>query len=317
MSLIKKIQNTIFEKNLFERGSKIVLGVSGGPDSVVMLDVFSKLVPKYDLELAVVHINYNLRGKDSEKDEKFVRSLCEKYLIKSSIFSEKVSKEDVSEKNLRDIRYTHFENIRKNSGFDFIAVAHSLDDQVETFLMRIVRGAGLTGLSAMKYKNGKIIRPLLGVSREEIMKYIKEHNLKYRIDKTNSESVFLRNKIRNKFIPILKREFNPRIKETIFNATRSIAEDADFLEYSGNKEYEKNKSLKINKLLNLHPALQRRLILKVIFSQKKNLRDIESKHIDEIIKAAKSTKGKNQIVLFQGLKITRKNDRLTIMNVKN
>ncbi len=317
MSLIKKIQNTIFEENLFERGSRIVLGVSGGPDSIAMLHIFSKLALKHDLELTVVHVNYNLRGKDSEKDEKFVRDLCGKYLIKCSVFSEKVSKEDVSEKNLRDIRYTHFENIRKNGSFDFIAVAHSLDDQVETFLMRIIRGAGFAGLSAMKYKNDKIIRPLLEISREEILEHIKENNLEYRMDKTNLESVFLRNKIRNKLIPILKKEFNPQIKKTIFNSTRSIAEDADFLEYSGNKEYEKNKSLKIKELLNLHPALQRRLILKVIFSQKKNLRDIESKHIDEIIKAAKSTKGKNQIVLFQGLKITRKGGKLTIMNVKN
>ncbi|MFA6973625.1 MAG: tRNA lysidine(34) synthetase TilS [Parcubacteria group bacterium] len=314
-NLIKTIQNTIFQHGLFERGSKIVVGVSGGPDSVCLLDVLSKLAPKYDLELTVAHVNYGLRGKDSDKDELFVESLAEKYGLQFSVMMPVLQKNSASENKLREMRYQFFEDVRTENDFDLIAVAHNADDQVETFLMRVMRGSGLQGLSAMKFKTEKIIRPLLGISRKEILEYLKNNNLTYRTDRTNRENLFLRNKIRNKLIPYLEKNFNPAIKETIFGATTSIAEDYDFLNSYAEALLGKQKELSIKKLLTLHPALQRRVLLLYIGRERSDLKDIEASHIEEVLKALRSTKSKNQVVVFKGLKLTRKGDKVILSRI--
>lgn len=309
-NLIKTIQSTAFQNNLWQKGSKIVLGVSGGPDSVCLLDALTKIAPKYGLELIIAHVNYGLRGKDSKKDEKFARELAEKHNLEIAVLNPKKIK--ATENNLREIRYNFFEEVRKESDFDLIAVAHNANDQVETFLMRVIRGSGLQGLSAMKYKNNFIIRPLLGVLRKEILGYLKTHKLKYRTDKTNLENLFLRNKIRNKLIPYLEKKFNPQIKKTISSAVRSIAEDADLLEKIAGEYLRKKKNLRASEILALHPTLQKRIILQTIKRVKKNLKDIDAAHVEEILKALKSTKSKRQIVVFKGLKLTRIGDKVII-----
>lgn len=364
-NLIKTIQNTIFQQGLFAREAKIVVGVSGGADSTCLLNVLAKLAPKYNLQLIIAHINYGLRGKDSDGDEKFVRGLAEKNGLKFEVlnvrktnnskveplnsrkesprfnlgsvtvlnaephpsaavgtFSLSAGQADLtkkkgikkfpSENKLRNIRYEFFEKIRAENKFDLIAVAHNSDDQVETFLMRVLRGAGLQGLSAMKYKNGNIIRPLLNISRKEILAYLAKINITYRTDKTNFESLFLRNKIRNKLLPYLEKNYNPNIRKTIFNSTASIADDYSFINSFAEKIYAKNKNLSVKKLLSLHPAIQKRILLLAIAEKKSDTKDIEMPHIEEILKAITSAKGKNQSVVFQGLKMTRKGDKITI-----
>lgn len=313
-NLVKKIQNSVFENSLFERNAKIIIGVSGGPDSVCLLDIFCKLQKKYSLQLIIAHVNYNLRGKDSDSDEKFVRDLAEKYNLKIEILKPEINFKANLESKLRDIRYAFFEKIRKKNNFDWIAVAHNSDDQAETFLMRIIRGAGLLGLSAMKYKNNsrKIIRPLLAITRQEILEYLKINKLKYRIDKTNFESNFLRNKIRNKLIPYLKKNYNPNIRKTIFDSTVSIAEDYSYINELAEKAYQKSKGLSVKKILSLHPALQRRVLFRAISEKKQTDKNIEFAHIKEILKAIKSAKGKNQTVNFAGLKMIRKGDKINL-----
>lgn len=309
-SFIKKIQNGISRYDLLEKHDKILLAVSGGPDSICLLDVFSKLQDKYALELAVAHVNYSLRGHDSDTDEKFVRNLARKYEFK--IFILKTDPQKTSENILRDIRYDFLEKIRNDNNFDLIAVAHNADDQVETFFLRLLRGSGLQGLAAMKHKNEKIIRPLLGITRPEIKKYLRENNLSFRMDKTNLESQFLRNKIRNQLIPYLDKNYNPQIKKTVFDSLESIGEDLDFLNIQTEKVYRKNKVLSARKMLALHPAIRRRLILTAIYDKRKDLKDIEFAHVAEIEKILKSNKNKRQRVLFKGLKVTRSGDKIKI-----
>jgi len=319
-NLVKKIQSTAHQYALWQKNSKIILGVSGGPDSVCLLDIFAKIAKTYSLELIIAHVNYGLRGHDSERDEKFARELAKKYEIEievlnlTPILSSKRRGSMPSENELRDIRYAFFEKVRQENKFDLIAVAHNLDDQAETFLMRVIRGAGLAGLSAMKFKNEKIIRPLLATTRKEILEYLKKEKLEYRTDKTNATNLFLRNKIRNQLIPFLEKKFNPNIKQTVFDAAANIAEDFSLLENITAKTYKTTTTdgLSTKKLLALHPALQRRVLLQAIREKKLNKKDIEMPHIEEILKALNSTKGKNQIVVFKGLKMTRKGDKVTI-----
>jgi tRNA(Ile)-lysidine synthase len=310
-NLIKTIQNTIFQNSLLEKNSKIVIGVSGGPDSVCLLDILYNLQKKYFLELIIAHVNYGLRGKDSEEDEKFVRNLAKKYDLKIAVLKPKIKAKSNLEDNLRNIRYNFFEKIRKQNAFDHIAVAHNLNDQAETFLMRFIRGSGLSGLAGMKFQNGKIIRPLLGTTRKEILEYLKKNNQAYRTDKTNAENLFLRNKIRNKLIPYLEKEFNPNIAETLFDAAESIGEDYDFI-FSSIDSYKTKKILSVSEIMKLHSSIQRALLRQTIAKTKKDLKNIESTHIKEILKIIHSTKNRRQTVSFGGLKIKRHNDRLTI-----
>lgn len=311
-NLIKKIQNTCFQNNLFNRESKIIIAVSGGPDSVCMLDIFSKLQKKYSLELIVAHVNYNLRGTESEKDEQFVRKLAKDYNLEIFVKNVIVSKKDISENHFRDIRYVFFEKLRKDKDFDFVSVGHNLNDQVETFLMHLIRGSGLQGLSAMQFKNNCIIRPLLAVSRIEIKSYLKENKLKYRLDKTNLENKFFRNKIRNKLIPNLEKNFNPKIIQTIFNSIISIAEDLAFLSEITDKTFQKFSKLNILELKKLHPAIRKRVIRKAILTERGDLKNIKTAHMEEILKIINSGKNKSQVMKFENLKIIRKSDKLEI-----
>ena len=314
-NLIKKVQNTCFQNDLLKKGDRILLAVSGGPDSVALLNIFLSLQKKYSLELAIVHVNYNLRGTDSQKDEELARKLAKKNSLKIFIKNVKVAKKNISENYLRNLRYDFFEKTRSKNKFNFIAVAHNADDQVETFLMRIIRGSGLSGLSAMKFKNNFIIRPLLATSRREIIEYLKKNKITYRIDKTNKQNLFLRNKIRNKLIPQLEKNFNPNIRETVLNSLYSISEDAEFLENSTEKYFKEIGELKIKDLKKLHPAILRRVLRKKLEAKRGDLKNINTRNIEEIIKIIKSTKNKNQFVIIPGLKITRKNDRLNIIKI--
>lgn len=311
-NLPKKIQDISHRYGLWNRDSKIILGVSGGPDSVCLLDIFLKLRKTYPLELRIAHINYGLRGKDSVVDEEFVRSLAAKHALEIDVLRPKTASVRNLENRLRDIRYGFFEKIRRQHKFDLIAVAHNRDDQAETLLMRLLRGSGLEGLGAMKFKNGRIIRPLLATSRQEILDHLESGRLAYRTDGTNMTDTFLRNKIRNGLIPYLEKNYNPSIKKTLFDATLSIAEDHSFLNGFAESVYSADKNLSAKKICSLHPALQRRVLRLAIAEKNQNTKNINSSHIEEILKALESKKGKNQTVIFQGLKMSRKGDKVTI-----
>ena len=311
-NLIKKIQNTIFANALFGYGAKIVLGVSGGPDSTCILDIFCKLQKKYGLELSIAHINYGLRGKDSEKDEQFVKQLAEKYNLPLEILRPKIGEKNKSEEHLRDIRYAFFEKLRVEKKFDLIAVAHNADDQAETVLMRLIRGTGLAGLSAMKVKNGKIIRPLLDTRRKEIIDYLKLSKLAYRIDKTNRESIYLRNKIRNKLIPYLEKNYNPNLRQVLAKSAKTFGEDYVVIEELAEKAWKKNQNLSVKSILRLPIAIQKRILQKTL--SQKMLKNIPENfnQIEEILKALRSTKNKNQVVSGAGLKMTRYGDKIKL-----
>ncbi len=329
-NLAKQFQNVSHQHQLWGKQSKIVLGVSGGADSTCLLAIFSQLKKTYDLELIIAHVNYGLRGAESETDEKFVRELASKYGLEIlvlnvqphpapcatfSLTQEKGIGKIPSENELRDVRYAFFEKIRSAHKFDLIAVAHNLDDQAETFLMRMLRGSGLKGLGAMQFKSGRLIRPLLATPHSEILSYLNQKKLGYRVDKTNFTLDFYRNKIRQQLIPLLEADYNPNIKKTLFNATLSISEDEAFLESAAEKYLPEKDSLSIKKINELHPAMQKRVLRNFIARKKLDKKNLHAAHIEELLKIIRSTKGKNQIISLEGLKIIRKNDTVTISKI--
>lgn len=208
---------------MFSPGDKILLAVSGGIDSMVMAHIFSKTVESF----AIAHCNFCLRGVESDLDEELVREFSAGNNIKfhSRRFS---TQEYASEKHIsvqmaaRELRYTWFEEIRKREGFDTIAVAHNLNDNIETLLINLTRGTGLTGLTGMRPLAGNIIRPLLFATRDMIVRYAGTHSVPFREDKSNAETKYLRNRIRHKIIPLLL-EINPSAETTLNETSLRLA----------------------------------------------------------------------------------------------
>ncbi|MBI5219870.1 MAG: tRNA lysidine(34) synthetase TilS [Bacteroidia bacterium] len=220
--MLSDFKNYIQNFNLFEKNDNILLAVSGGIDSVVMLDLFIKA--KY--KCAVAHCNFLLREDESEQDEEFVRSLSKNYNL--PFFTKKFHTEKyASQKGIsvqmaaRELRYAWFEKIRIRKGYDYIAAAHNQNDSIETFLLNITRGTGIKGLTGIAPKAEKIVRPILFATRENIITYCTENTLTYREDSSNYLLKYARNKIRHVVIPALK-DINPGFEQTIPDTIQNI-----------------------------------------------------------------------------------------------
>lgn len=233
-----------FLKNLKSynlEGFGVLLAVSGGKDSMTMLDLFNYFKYELKLNLVVCHFNHSLRD-DADRDEKFVKIQCEKYGLK--FYSKK---EDVllysnenklsTEEGARFLRYKFFDEVKRIENLEYIATAHNKNDLAETVIMRILRGTGINGLIGIQSERGDLIRPILNFSRDEIEKYIEENNIPFVEDKTNFEELYLRNKIRLNLFPILKNEYNLRILDAISRLS-NIAFDYSTIsrEYIASKE---------------------------------------------------------------------------------
>jgi len=226
-----KFKQFILKKELFLPQEKILLAVSGGMDSVVMAHLFKAA----EYHFTIAHCNFKLRGSDSDKDEGFVRELTAR--LGAEFYTQSFdTKAYAKEKGVsiqmaaRELRYAWLENIRKQYGFDWIATAHQSDDNTETILYNLARGTGLKGLQGIPLRNGKTIRPLLNFSREEIEWYVKINSLEFREDLSNREDKYIRNKIRNKIIPLLK-EINPSLNKSVQELSQISAKTYGLLDY--------------------------------------------------------------------------------------
>lgn len=225
-NLEQKFLDTIKENNLINKGDVILVGVSGGPDSITLLTCLNKYKDYLNIQIICAHINHLIR-KDSTDDEQFVENVCEKMGIKCYIKRaevEKIAKEQKkgTEEVGRKIRYDFFDEVAKKENANKIAIAHNMNDNAETMLLNIIRGSGLTGLEGIQPEEyGKYIRPLINCKREEIEEYCIKYDLKPRIDSTNKENIYRRNIIRNKILPELK-ELNPNIVQSLSNLSKIV-----------------------------------------------------------------------------------------------
>ncbi len=232
---LKKVRQTIAHYDLLQKGDNILVAVSGGPDSVALLYALLEIKDAFDLQLLVAHLNHKLRGAESDQDQKFVKNLASKLNLR--FFSKSVDvKREAKEKKLsleeaaRSIRYQYLENLADRIKADKIAVGHHADDQAETFLMRLLRGAGGSGLSGIPPKRGRIIRPLINVKREEVEKFLKEKKVSSRTDSSNLLPNYFRNKIRLLLLPQIKKKFNPRIVDVLNRAANIISLQQQYVE---------------------------------------------------------------------------------------
>lgn len=297
------VKKTIKEYNLIDEKDKIVVGVSGGHDSMALLYVLESLKQEMNFEITVAHINHGVRGLESDGDEEYVKTICCDLGI--AFYSHKVNMDEyakihkmTSEEAGREIRYTFFRKIVAEVGATKIAVAHNKNDQAETLLLRFMRGTGVDGLRGMEYKNDNVIRPLLAVERDDIEEFCEEQCIDPRIDKTNFMPIYGRNKVRLELIPFIEKTFNSGIINTLFRTSEIMKTDSDFLEQQTQAEFknslksrEGNRiTLDSEKLKNMHEAIASRVIRSSIEKLNYNLKGIERKHIEDIIGLVTSNK---------------------------
>ena len=327
----EQVLNSINKYHLINKGAKIVIGVSGGPDSICLLHVLNLLKEKLDIKIFVAHINHMIR-EEADMETEYVKDFCEKLGIECFIKKvdvEAIAKEQKmgTEETGRCVRYEFFDEVAKKVGANKIATAHNLNDKAETVLLNIIRGSGTSGLKGIEAKRDeKFIRPLIETSREDIEDYCKKNDLEPKFDKSNDETIYRRNKVRNDLIPYIKKEFNPNIIKTIARLSEVATEEYDYLEQVTKKEFERllvnNKTdnnqiiLDLKRFNDLELVIKRRLILYTISKVIGSTVGIEKVNIDEIIRLCNNNIGNKYLTPNKCLKILIKNNKIFFISIK-
>lgn len=317
------VLSTIKKYNLINANDKIVLGVSGGPDSLFMLDVLNKLKSDLQFDMVVAHINHMIR-KEANEEEKFVKEFCKKIGI--DFYSKRIEVEKYANNNKigleeagRKIRYEFFDEVAKATNSNKIAIAHNKNDKVETIIMNLLRGSGVTGLQGIQpIKDNRIIRPIIEIERNEIEKYCRENNLEPRIDISNFDNTYTRNKIRNIVIPYIKDEFNPNIVETVTRLSEVITEENQFLKNITEQRYrqifiERTQNeilLDLKKFNSEENVIKNRLILHTVSELNGSTQGIEKIHIQDIIKLCRNNIGNKFLTPNKNLKVLIKDKKI-------
>ena len=307
---MKQISKFIEENKIIKRGDNIVLGLSGGADSVLLFEVLNEMKKEFDLSIVAVHVNHGIR-ETAVRDEEFVKKICEEKGIEIRVFhidcvgiakASGISAEEAG----RNERYRLFketgDEVFGNGNYK-TAVAHHMDDLAETTLFNLARGTGINGLASIKVQNGNIVRPLLCVTKEEILSYLNDKNIEFVTDETNESDDYSRNKIRHNIIPVMN-EICERATKHIAETANGLAEIENYLEDETNKVWNESvikkeeKYLISDKVFTVHPAIKKRVIHKALKETSGRAKDISSVHIEAIINLYSLQVGKKRNLIY-------------------
>ena len=317
MELFREILKVNKKYNLIEINDIIVVGFSGGPDSVFLVEMLKRLQNFINFNIYLVHINHLLRGEDADSDENFSFEYAKKNNLE--IFIKRIPVKEIAkkvEKTLEEVgreeRYNFFSEIYEKVGANKIATAHNKDDQIETFLFRLIRGTSLQGLEGIKIKNNNIIRPISEIYKKDILEYLNKNEIQYRIDKTNFENEFTRNSIRLDLIPFIEKRYNIKFKDKIFSLIEEIRENnqnnsLNLTDYTDSK----NKII-LEKIKFLSNFDKKKLFS--LFLNKKNI-EVNRNKIDEINSLIKSN-GTKKIDLDKSYRVVKDYAHLYIEDKK-
>ena len=228
LPLVSAVRKGLAHAGLLRPGLSVVSALSGGPDSVALLDALVKASRKAGVTVVAAHLDHGLR-KDSHADAQFCEELCDRMKIRLRLARKTPSTRDLKtgglEEAARLVRHAFLRRIAREENASAIVLGHTLDDQAETVLMRLIRGSGALGLSAMKVWDGELLRPLLDTRREAVLAHLQAQRLPFRTDPTNTDTAFLRNRVRRELLPLLESRFNPGIAEALGRTAKSLAED--------------------------------------------------------------------------------------------
>jgi len=306
MELFREILNINKIYNLIESNDIIVVGFSGGPDSVFLVEMLKKLQHFFNFKIYLVHINHLLRGEDADSDENFSFEYAKKNNLE--IFIKRIPVKEIAKeigKTLEEVgreeRYKFFSEIYEKVRATKIATAHNKDDQIETFLFRLIRGTSLQGLEGIKIKNNNVIRPISEIYKKDILEYLNKNEIQYKIDKTNFENEFTRNSIRLDLIPFIEERYNIKFKDKIFSLIEEIRENNqnNSLNLSDYTDSENRIILEKTKFLS---NFDKKNLLS-LFLNKKNI-EVNRNKIDEISSLIKSN-GTKKIDLDKSYRIVK------------
>ena len=306
MKLFREILNINKKYNLIESNDIIVVGFSGGPDSVFLVEMLKKLQYFFNFKIYLVHINHLLRGEDADSDENFSFEYAKKNNLE--IFIKRIPVKEIAKeigKTLEEVgreeRYKFFSEIYEKVRATKIATAHNKDDQIETFLFRLIRGTSLQGLEGIKIKNNNVIRPISEIYKKDILEYLNKNEIQYKIDKTNFENEFTRNSIRLDLIPFIEERYNIKFKDKIFSLIKEIRENNqnNSLNLSDYTDSENRIILEKTKFLS---NFDKKNLLS-LFLNKKNI-EVNRNKIDEISSLIKSN-GTKKIDLDKSYRIVK------------
>jgi len=319
----EKVLKTIKKHELIKNGDTIVIGVSGGPDSVALLHILNALKNQCNIQIVVAHVHHGLREASTEEAQ-YVENLCEKmqipcYITKINV-QQKAKQEKIGlEEAGRKARYAFFQEIQEKVHAQKIATAHNANDNCETVLMNILRGCGIPGIKGIPIIRNQIyIKPLLEINRKEIETYCQIFGLQPRIDKSNFETIYTRNKIRNQLIPTLQTEYNPNIIQTINRLAELAQKETQYLQSVTKNQYadivieetETQIKLHAKKMQSLEDYACSKLLLYAIEKLAGSTQGVEKIHIDDMVKLIKNNRGNKYLTPNKHLKITLKNKQV-------
>ena len=325
MDLIQQVKKTILQQQLFRRGETILVGVSGGPDSVALLYILCQLRHELGFKILVAHINHQLR-RSAETDQRFVERLGNSLHLPTFVRRVTIRKSRIQsslEELSREKRLAVLVRLAQQKRADCIALAHHQDDLAETVLMRILRGTGLMGLQAIlpqrEILGMRIVRPLLETPRTEIMKFLKLNKISFRTDPTNRHTRFFRNKIRLQLLPLLEEKYQNNIKNNLANLSASVAEGYAYLHQQAQKIFLKigknisgnrQLSISVSVLTKMHPSLQRMVMRLAIARLRGDMKRLTLQHIREIEDMLKNRPLGSIVHLPSGLEVRMRKNNL-------
>ena len=322
----KTVEKTIKQFNMLEKGDRVLVAVSGGPDSMSVLNYLFENKEDLEIVLLVCHVNHGIR-ENAKIDEEYVKDYCDNNNIKLFInHSDVISIAKETKRGLeetgRKIRYDFFEEIAQKEKIDKIVVAHNKNDNAETVIMNALRGSGLAGLKGIEPVREKYIRPLIECGREEIEEYCKRKNLNPRHDESNDDNTYTRNKIRNVVLPFIKEEFNPNIVDTLKRLSDIVKEDEEYINCQAKITYERlateenNQVSFVTKEFNKEPkVIQKLLVLKAIKNVQGSLNEIDKINVEDVIKLCNNNIGNKYLLPNKNVKVEMKDKKIIVKRV--
>lgn len=255
----QKVIKFIDEKNLIEKNDRVLVALSGGPDSVFLIHLLSKFKKRFKIELGALHVNHQIRGNAAIEDEKFCREICTELNIEFYSVSKNVksfaSKRKISmEEAGREIRYSLLKSTASQNNYNKIATAHNSNDNAETILLNLIKGTGIKGISGIAVKRDNIIRPVINLTKNEILEHLHKNKLDYRIDESNFSSDYERNFLRNEIIPLIKKRLNPSFEDSLFNSSEVFKKISLIIDKEINPFFDTIKFNKKEKILKVFPG---------------------------------------------------------------
>jgi len=324
-NLIEQVLKTARSYEMFKPGDTVLAAVSGGPDSVFLLHALKNLKNKLKLKkIAVCNLDHGLRADESKEDSTFVKKLAAELgfeFIHKTIDLKKIARKGIStEEAAREERYKFFQEAATKTGADVLATGHTLDDQAETILMRFIKGAalkGIVGIAPVKEFGGlKVIRPLIELEKSEILSYLDDSGIGYRIDRTNAEPIYFRNVVRSQILPFLEK-YNPKLKRSLFNLAEHLREDFDFIERAkssikGNRSDPDATLVEIRlKDIAVQPgALQKEIFRDLMEDAGGEVKRLSFRHWKELEALIRQKSSGNSVDLPGGVRVTRFADRI-------